>query len=125
MEKAKKRILVVEDEASIARALSDQLERSGFFCETAMNGKEAMEAMKEGEFDLVLLDLLMPRMDGYEVLKAMHEKGITTPVIVASNLGGEDDKNVAGELGAKDYIIKANSSLGEIVERVTRFLSDD
>lgn len=125
MASTKKRILIVEDEAPIARALTDKLEGSGFDCTHAANGQEALDAMKDRSFDLILLDLLMPRMDGYEFLQALQEQKVTTPVIVASNLGGQDDIDSANQLGVKDFIIKANASLGEIVERITRFLSDD
>ncbi|PIW37372.1 MAG: hypothetical protein COW24_00335 [Candidatus Kerfeldbacteria bacterium CG15_BIG_FIL_POST_REV_8_21_14_020_45_12] len=125
MDSAKKKILIVEDEAPIARALSDKLGSSGFDCLHMSNGREALDAMKTETFDLILLDLLMPRMDGYEFLKALQDNKVNTPVIVASNLGGKDDIESANELGVKDFIIKANSSLGEIVERVTRFLSDN
>ncbi|MBT6954828.1 MAG: response regulator, partial [Candidatus Jacksonbacteria bacterium] len=90
----------------------------GFEVSTASNGVEALEVLEKETFNLVLLDLVMPKKDGFEVLTELKEKKNTTPVIVSSNLGQEEDFKKAEELGAVDYLIKSDSTLSQIIEKV-------
>lgn len=114
----KKRILIAEDEKPIARALELKLSGSGYEAVAAYNGEEAIEKMEEGEFDLVLLDLVMPKMDGFAVLGQMQANNKKIPVIVLSNLGQEEDIKRAKTLGAIDYFVKSNISLTEVVSYI-------
>ncbi|MBT3412714.1 MAG: response regulator [Candidatus Jacksonbacteria bacterium] len=114
----KKRILIVEDEKPMGHALELKLESEGFEVSTASNGVEALEVLEKETFNLVLLDLVMPKKDGFEVLTELKEKKNTTPVIVSSNLGQEEDFKKAEELGAVDYLIKSDSTLSQIIEKV-------
>ncbi|MCX6723243.1 MAG: response regulator, partial [Candidatus Staskawiczbacteria bacterium] len=82
----KLKILIAEDERAIAGALNLKLNHEGFESKVALNGREAMDNLQNEKFDLLILDLMMPQLDGYGVLTEMKEKGIKIPVIVASNL---------------------------------------
>jgi DNA-binding response OmpR family regulator len=123
MEKNKqKRILIAEDERSIAKALKLKLGLSGFEVELAINGEEALTLMKAQKFDLLLLDIMMPKMDGFSVMEAMKKAKNKTPVIILSNLSQEDDADRAKSLGAVDFFIKSNTPLNDIVIKIKNFL---
>lgn len=106
----------------MARALELKLVHEGFDASIASNGTEAIEYLKANKTDLILLDLIMPVMDGFSVLQHMKEKNITTPVMVLSNLGQEEDEKRARASGAKDFFIKSNTPLADIVARVKSYL---
>ena len=118
----KKKILVGEDEKAIAMALQNKLAFEGFEVVLAENGEEVLKAIDKQKFDLLLLDLIMPKVDGFAVLKEMKEKKITLPVIITSNLGQEEDKKRVEELGVSDYLIKSNVSIMDIVLKIKEFL---
>ena len=117
-----KRILIVEDEKSIANALKLKLEGLGFGTVMAHNGAEGLKAADSGDFSLILLDLVMPKVDGFEFLKRLREKGIETPVMVLTNLGQDDDEAKVKELGAAEFFTKSRTPIREIVEKVEEFL---
>jgi two-component system alkaline phosphatase synthesis response regulator PhoP len=100
------RILVVEDEPTIAVGLRDDLALEGFVVEVAEDGPAALRRILEGAFDLVLLDLMLPGMDGLDVCRRARSKGIQTPVIMLTAKGQDVDKIVGLELGADDYVTK-------------------
>jgi DNA-binding response OmpR family regulator len=100
------RILVVEDEPTIATSLRDDLELEGFTVELTMDGTMALTRILEGKFDLVLLDLMLPGLDGFSVCREARLKGNRTPIIMLTAKGQEVDKVVGLELGADDYITK-------------------
>jgi DNA-binding response OmpR family regulator len=100
------RILVVEDEPTIATGLRDDLELEGFVVEVAGDGVAALSRILEGKFDLVLLDLMLPGMDGFAVCREARLKGNRTPIIMLTAKGQEVDKVVGLELGADDYVTK-------------------
>ncbi|QQG52597.1 MAG: response regulator [Candidatus Falkowbacteria bacterium] len=123
MEKTlKKRILLAEDERSISRALKLKLEMSGFEVEIAVNGEEALNLLKTKKFDLLLLDIMMPKMDGFSVMEEMKKRKDKTPILVLSNLSQEDDAKRAKSFGTIDFCIKSNSPLAEIIDKIKRFL---
>ena len=123
MEKTnKKKILLAEDERSISRALKLKLELSGFEIELAANGEEALDILKTKKFDLLLLDIMMPKVDGFSVMEEMKKRKDKTPIIVLSNLSQEEDAKRAENLGAIDFCIKSNSSLAEIIDKIKKFL---
>lgn len=120
----KKRILIVEDEKPMARALELKLESSGFDAVMVFDGDEAMKILKKEKFDLMLLDLIMPKKDGFAVLEFLKEEGIKVPVIVSTNLGQEEDMKNAKELGAKDYFVKADTPIMDVVKNVKKVLKE-
>ena len=117
-----KKLLLAEDERAIAKALQLKLSLSGFEVDVASNGEEALIMMKAKKFDLLLLDIMMPKVDGFSVMTEMKKNKNKTPVIVLSNLSQEDDAARAKELGAVDFFIKSNTPLAEIIEKIKKFL---
>ncbi|MCJ7681799.1 MAG: response regulator transcription factor [Candidatus Aminicenantes bacterium] len=100
------RILVVEDEPTISTGLRDDLEIEGFTVEVTEDGNAALSRILEGKFDLILLDLMLPGMDGFTVCREARLKGDRTPIIMLTAKGQEVDKIVGLELGADDYVTK-------------------
>lgn len=118
----KKTILVVEDDRPLSHALELKLSHAGYKVKTASDGKAAIEILSGESFSLILLDLVMPEVDGFKVLEIIREKKITTPVIVLSNLGQEEDEAKAKGLGAKEFFVKSNTPIATIVEHVKAVL---
>ena len=114
----KKKILIAEDEKPMARALQLKLQREDFDVDVVYDGLAAIERIDQGEIDLIILDLMMPKADGFSVLSHMKKKNILIPVIVASNLSQIEDLKRAQDLGAKEYFVKSNTALTEIIEKV-------
>lgn len=119
-----KNILIVEDEEFLVRALKDNLESEGYKIKVAANGEEAIKGIRKDRPVLVLLDLLMPRMDGFKVLEELKKnpEWRLIPIIVLSNLGGDADIKRALELGADDYFVKSQHPIEEVVEKVREYL---
>lgn len=115
------KILIVEDETAMRNGLKDNLEFEGYDVETAENGKTGLERILKYDFDLVLLDVMMPELSGYDVLKELRKKGKSTPVIMLTAKGEEVDKVLGLEFGADDYIIKP-FSLRELIARIKAVL---
>jgi len=112
-----KKILVVEDEPGIRLSLSDELESAGYQVFTAENGEKALAAAGRQKPDLIILDLMLPVLDGYEVCKKLRMRGDRTPIIMLTVKDKEIDKVLGLELGADDYMTKP-FSLRELVARV-------
>lgn len=119
-----KKILIVEDEKSMAHALELKLTHTGFEAKTAGNGEEGVAILEKESFDLILLDLIMPKLDGFGVLTKLKAMNVSTPVIILSNLSQEDDENKARELGAVGFFIKSNTPISDIVSRVKEKLGE-
>lgn len=100
------RILVIEDDPALAKNLVSTILRCGFEAESVNDGKSAIEKIATGKFDLALLDLMIPQLNGYEVLKQIQREGIPIPIIVVSAKDGEYDQADALDLGADDFIVK-------------------
>jgi DNA-binding response OmpR family regulator len=117
-------ILIVEDDRFLARAYQSKLVNAGFRLGIAYDGEEAMAMLEQGKPDLMILDIIMPKKNGFEVLQDMqaHPEWKTIPVILLTNLGQEEDRKKGQELGAVDYIIKADFSLQEIVTLIKKHL---
>jgi len=115
------RILIVEDEPTIATGLRDDLELEGFVVEVVDDGAEALRRILDDKFDLILLDLMLPGMDGLDVCRQARSKGDRTPVIMLTAKGQEVDKVVGLELGADDYITKPFSRR-EVLARIKAVL---
>ncbi len=114
---AAKRVLVVEDDASIALGLRMNLENEGYEVTVADDGERALDLVREEAPDLVLLDVMLPRKNGLEVLNTLRAEGFAMPVIILSAKSGEMDKVAGLELGAEDYVAKP-FSLAELLARV-------
>ncbi len=120
--KTPRKILIIEDEKTLARALELTLTRAGFNVLMVFNGEEGTSLLQKESFDLILLDLIMPKMDGIAVLTKLKELGIKTKVMVLSNLSQESDLTKTKAFGVKDFFIKSNTPIATIVERVTALL---
>ncbi len=117
-------ILVVEDEDFLVRALEDNLSQEGYDVGVARNGEEALTKIKEKKPDLILLDLLMPKKDGFAVLEELKKNPDWNliPVIVLSNLGTDHDIKRALQMGANDYFVKSQHPIAEVIEKVKKVL---
>lgn len=115
------RILVVDDEHSITDAVSTALRYEHFEVATASTGRSALDAVRAAPVDLVVLDVMLPDLDGFEVARRMRDEGITTPILFLTAKTALDDKARAFDLGADDYVAKP-FSLAEIVMRVRAIL---
>jgi DNA-binding response OmpR family regulator len=113
-----KHILIVEDERPLAHALELKLQHEGFETTVANNGKDGLDLIVSGAFDVVLLDMMMPVMDGFQVLQELQGKPDLPIVFVLSNLSQHEDESRVLAAGAKKYFIKSDTPLAVIVEEV-------
>lgn len=116
-------ILIVEDEKPLARALELKLQRSGFTPIVALNGEDALEHIGRKDLKLILLDLMLPKMDGFSVLKKIREVQKEIPVIVSTNLSQSEDEKRALELGANLYFVKSDTSISDVLENVEKLIN--
>lgn len=100
------RVLVVEDEESLARVLKRGLEREGFVVDLQSNGEDGLWAATENAYDVVVLDIMLPRLNGYKVLERLRERRVWTPVLMLTAKDGDYDQTDAFDLGADDYLTK-------------------
>lgn len=115
-----KHVLIVEDEKPLAHALELKLQHEGFKTTVAPNGQACLDAVKAGGIDLILLDMMMPVMDGFQVLKELAKMPTMPAVFAISNLSVHDDQNRVMALGAKKYFIKSDTPLAVIVDEVKK-----
>jgi CheY-like chemotaxis protein len=115
-----RRVLLAEDDRFLRKAAETALKRQGFTVLPAVDGEEALRTARAEAPHLILLDLIMPKMQGFEVLRALKADPATAaiPVIILSNLGQDSDVKQAMEAGAVGYFVKANLSLQDLVKRV-------
>lgn len=121
-----KTVLIVEDEQSMQRALKNKLEHAGYAVIAANDGEEAIDALRSSKPDLVLLDLIMPKLDGISVLRQMKSddalRGV--PVVILTNLSSGDKVAEAMQLGTFDFLVKANYSLDDVLKKVQERLGE-
>ncbi|MFC1595123.1 response regulator transcription factor [Patescibacteria group bacterium] len=117
---AKKKILLAEDDKFISRAYKDGLSSAGFIVILASDGNEALDKVKKEKPDVILLDLIMPAKNGFEVIEElkMDDSTKNIPIIILSNLGQDSDIEKGKSLGAADYLVKSNVSMQEVVEKI-------
>ena len=115
------RILIVEDEPSLLRGLADTFVSKGYDVLTAQDGESGLELALSKSPDLVLLDIMLPRVNGYEICRAIREHGLETPILMLTAKGQEEDIILGLNLGADDYITKP-FRVGELVARANAFL---
>ena len=115
------RILLIEDEPALARGLSDTLRGRGFDVEVASDGERGLDAALRGRADLILLDVMLPKIDGYEICRTVRAHGLDTPILMLTARGQEQEVILGLNLGADDYITKPFRT-GELVARARAFL---
>lgn len=113
---SKKKILIVEDEKDISEIIAYNIQRQGYEVETAYDGEMGLQKALTGEFDLILLDVMLPKMDGFQICKKVREK-LETPIIILTAREEETDKITGLDLGADDYMTKP-FSIGELNSRI-------
>jgi len=118
------KILIVEDDKFLASAYKLKFQKTDLEVKIASDGEEALELVKTYKPDAILLDLIIPKLDGFSVLEKLQSDATfkKIPVIITSNLGQDADIKKGMALGAKDYFIKSNISLEEIVNRVIKLI---
>lgn len=120
----KKKILVVEDEATLQKALNDVLAQEGYEVLSALDGAAGLNLAKKENPDLILLDIILPKMDGFDVLRGLKEENYKIPVIVLTNLSDINDIQKALDLGATTYLVKADFHLEDVLKKVKEVLKD-
>ena len=123
--KVQQKILLVEDDVFLANIYQTKFTKEGFNVILAGDGEEALKAVKTKKPDIILLDILLPKLDGFAVLEKLKEDSDTKdiPVILLTNLGQKDDVERGLQLGAVDYLIKAHFKPSETVEKVKKVLA--
>jgi len=123
-----KKILLVEDDPFLIDIYQKKLKDSGFKVEVAKDGEKALEIVKEKNFDLMLLDIVLPKIDGWKILEEIREmkkekKGLEKmKIVIWSNLGEKEDVKKGFSLGAASYLIKANFTPSEVVREIEKLL---
>ena len=115
-------VALIEDDQMLSEMYSIKFSKEGFRIVTAMNGADGLALIEKENPQIVLLDIIMPKMDGFQVLKELREKGVKTPVIMLTNLGQEEDIQKGKQLGATDYFVKSNFTPEAIVHKVRHVL---
>ena len=116
-----KKILIVEDELNMVNGLKDNLEFEGYEVDTALEGKTGLQKVLHSHYDLILLDIMLPEVSGFDICRTARKEGINTPIILLTAKGEEIDKVLGLELGADDYITKP-FSLRELLARIKAIL---
>ncbi len=121
-----KKILFIEDEPTLQKAVKEILTQENFEVSKALDGEKGLELIKKEKPDLVLLDLILPKKDGFTVLEEMkaNEDTKDIPVIVLTNLEGMGDVEKALRLGANTYLVKANYELEDLVQKVKKTIKE-
>ena len=118
------KILIIEDDQFLSELITKKLDEEGFKVVLALDGEKGWDMVQKEKPDLILLDLLLPGIDGFEVMERMKKDQTLSkiPIIVISNYGQESKIQRAMSLGAKDYLVKANFTTGEIADKVRSVL---
>ncbi|MCK5286055.1 MAG: response regulator [Candidatus Pacebacteria bacterium] len=121
------KIVLVEDDEILSKVIKEELEEADFKVYLATDGEKGLELAQEKKPDLVLLDLMLPKMHGFEVLENLKKSPETedTPVIILTMLGSDDDIKKGLKLGASDYIVKSQHAVGEIIDEVKKFFANE
>lgn len=119
-EEGAKKVMLVEDDRFLSSLIKARLEKDGFGVTQAFDGEQAIEALNAERPSLVILDLIMPKTNGFEVLKTISmTPGLNqTPVIIVSNLAQDSDIEKARQLGAKEYFVKVKISIDDLVDKI-------
>ena len=120
-----KKILIIEDETTLLELMQTQLVHAGYEVRSADDGEKGVQLANSWKPDLILLDFLLPRKNGIEVIKALKDAQNAVPVLVISNSGNELEIEEMKKLGIEDYLVKANFAPAEVLARVAEILGDD
>jgi DNA-binding response OmpR family regulator len=120
-----RKVLIIEDDSFLQGLEASKLKKDSYEVVTASTGEEGMRKINEPGIDLILLDLVLPKFDGFEILKKIRETEALKkiPVIVFSNLSEGKDIKKAEDLGATDFMVKSNFTLDELVEHINKILA--
>lgn len=112
-------ILIIEDEEILLKILQDKFTEEGWQVDVALDGDEALKKVSKNKYDILLLDLLMPKVDGFEVIEKIRKSGVNSkvPIVVMSNLGDDDSIQKAINLGANEYFVKNQHPIRKILDR--------
>ena len=118
------KLIIVEDDPFLLSILAEKLKDAGFDIETATDGEDGLNKIRSGNFDLVLLDMVLPKIDGFKILEEIRDgkQPKKIPVIILSNLYDKNNIDKAILLGAREYIVKAYNTPEEIVLKIKSFL---
>jgi Response regulators consisting of a CheY-like receiver domain and a winged-helix DNA-binding domain len=116
-----KKILIVEDELNMVKGLKDNLEFEGYEVDIAMEGRSGLQKILQCRYDVILLDIMLPEVSGFDICRTVRREGVSTPIILLTAKGEEIDKVLGLELGADDYITKP-FSLRELLARIKAIL---
>ncbi len=118
------KVLIVEDEQTLLDMYSLKLSKENFEVVKAADGQEGLEKAKSEKPDIILLDIMLPKIDGFQVLKNLREtKGFkNTPIIMLTNLGQNEDKQKGKQFGATDYLVKADTTPTDVVEKINSLI---
>ena len=118
------KILIVEDDKSLRDMYEIKMKKEGFITDTAADGEDGLKKIKEKKPDVVILDLITPKKNGFDVLAEINKnkESQKPPVIVLSNLGLSDDIMLAKSLGAKEYLIKSNLLMKDLVKKIREYI---
>ncbi len=122
--KKETKVLLIEDDQMLVKGLVGYLENEGFLVEFAIDGPTGYKLAEKNSPDVILLDIILPRMDGFKVLEKLKKSPKTKkiPVIILSNLGQEEEIRKGKSLGAKDFLVKANVELKDVAAKVSKVL---
>jgi len=124
-DKKETKILIIEDEKNLIELLKAKLEKEGYNVKTAYNGEDGLKKIESEKPNLILLDIVMPKLDGYEVLEKLNEINNETPVIIISNSGQPVEIEKTRKLGAVDHLIKTQFSPDEVLEKVKKYIEKE
>lgn len=118
------KVIIIEDDEMLNHMYGEKFKMAGYEVFSAYNGQDGLDLVEKEKPGLIILDIIMPKMDGFAVLKKLRKDEATKniPVLLLTNLGQEDDVKKGRELGAQDYFIKANHTPSEILEKVKGML---
>lgn len=124
MDEHKKKILIIEDDEHVSKVYEMKFSKEGYSTIFIVNGEEAVEKITSEKPNLIILDLMVPKKDGFVILEEIKKNPSTAsiPVLVLSNLGGKVDQDRALALGANEYMVKVNYSMQEVIDRAKSYL---
>jgi two-component system chemotaxis sensor kinase CheA len=119
-----KKIIIIEDDPMIGSMYKTKLEATGYEVSVFENGYDGLMEAKKGGFDLVMLDVMLPQLDGFTILDELRKEAKTkkTPIIIMTNLGTDEDVKKGKDRGATDYIVKSNFTPTEVADKIGKFL---
>ena len=123
----KLKIVLIEDDEILSKVVYEELKEAGFDVLQAFDGEEGLILATEKKSDLILLDLLLPKKHGFEVLEELKKSPVTNsiPVVILTMLGSDEDIKKGLRLGANDYIVKSQHAVSEIIDKVKEFFEEE